>query len=47
MCLLKENAVEFCKELEKLDGYPAWIVGDVVKGGRKARILDNVNIFEV
>lgn len=47
ICLPKDKADGFCRELEALDGHPAWIIGDVVDGEKKAMILDNVNIHEV
>jgi len=31
VCLPQENAESFCKEIESLDGYPAWIIGNVLK----------------
>lgn len=43
----KDNAKSFCKELEKLDGHKAFVIGDVVKGNKKARIIDNVKVIEV
>jgi selenide,water dikinase len=43
-----ENADAFIRELEELDGVPAWIVGNVVKDDlRRARIVDDVNYLEV
>ena len=47
ICLPKENAENFCKEIEKLDNSAAWIIGKVVKGTKKAKIIENVEIIEV
>jgi selenide, water dikinase len=47
ICMSKENAEKFCKEIEELDSYPAWIIGRVVKGSKKAKIVENVSILEV
>jgi selenide,water dikinase len=43
----KADAERYCKALEELDGWPAWIVGDVVAGSRQAKIIDNVKVVEV
>jgi len=45
--LPRDCAGAFCQELEKLDGQPAWIIGDVVHGEKKAFVKENVNILEV
>ena len=47
ICLPREQAANFCKEIEKQEGYPAWIVGVVEKGQRTARIIDKPRIIEV
>jgi selenide,water dikinase len=48
VCLPEENAAAFCKELEELDGSPAWIIGRVVEDvERKARIIENVRVLEL
>jgi len=47
VCLPKENADSFCKDLEALDGKPSWIIGNVVKGDKKAVIKENVRVLEV
>jgi len=49
ICMPEEDAVNYCKELEELDGgEPCWIIGRVVKDvDRKACILENVEILEV
>lgn len=41
------NVDAFCKELEALDGVPAWPVGTVVKGAKTAKILTSCNFFDV
>lgn len=43
----RERAVEFCSELEAAEGCPAWIVGTVTLGERRARIRDPPTILEV
>lgn len=47
MCLSKENAQAYCAEIEQLEGYPAWIIGDVVEGERVARLTDSLRVIEV
>jgi len=47
VCLPRENADAFCKELEELDGKSAWVIGEVVKGDKKATIKDDVKVLEV
>jgi selenide, water dikinase len=45
----REKAEAFCKEIEELEGCPAWIVGDVVKwneGDPRASISTQVKILE-
>ena len=43
----KSVAQDFIEELNTLDNAPAWIIGEVVQGSRKAKILDDVQIVEV
>lgn len=45
--LSRDSAQAFCQELQELDGQPAWIIGDVVKGEKKAFIEENVSLLEV
>jgi selenide,water dikinase len=47
VCLPREQAASFCKEIEKQEGYAAWIIGIVEKGDRTARIIDKPRIIEV
>jgi len=47
ICLSKENAEKFCVEFEQITKKPCWIVGNVVKGSKKARIVDNYKVVEV
>jgi len=43
-----KQAVEFVREIEHIDGFPAWIVGDVIAGTeKKAFISEHVNVIEV
>lgn len=48
ICLPEENAEAYCKELEELDGYPAWVIGRVVESPkRESRVSDGVKVLEV
>jgi selenide,water dikinase len=47
ICLPQEKAVQFCKEIEEIDGVPAIIVGRVVKGTKTARIVDDFKVVEM
>lgn len=47
VCMSKDVAGDFINELETLDGFPAWIIGDVIKGSRKAKIIKEFEIIEV
>lgn len=47
ICLPKEAASAFCKEIEEEEGLPAWIIGEVEKGERTARIVESPLITEV
>merc|ERR1711936_1426099 len=47
ICLPREQAAAFCKDIEKVEGYQGWIVGIVEKGQRTARIIDNPRVIEV
>lgn len=42
-----ERAGQFCAELEEEEGCPAWIVGSVIQGNRRAYIRDTPTILEV
>lgn len=47
ICLPRESAAAFCKDIGQEEGYPAWIVGVVESGDRSARIIDKPRIIEV
>lgn len=47
VCLPAERAAAFCAELERLDGKPAWIVGRVVAGNRRATVCPDAAVIEV
>uniref|UniRef100_T1L1T5 PurM-like C-terminal domain-containing protein n=1 Tax=Tetranychus urticae TaxID=32264 RepID=T1L1T5_TETUR len=47
ICLPREQAAAFCKDIEKQEGYSAWIIGIVEKGNRTARIIDKPRVIEV
>lgn len=38
LCLPRDNAEAFCKEIEEADGCAAWVIGDVVEGDNTAII---------
>jgi selenide,water dikinase len=47
ICLPREQAAAYCKDIEKSEGYQAWIIGIVEKGNRTARIIDKPRVIEV
>lgn len=47
ICLPREQAAAYCKDIEKQEGYQAWIIGIVEKGSRTARIIEKPRIIEV
>jgi selenide,water dikinase len=47
MILPKDNAEKFCEEFEKIDGKKAWIIGEVVKGEKKAIIKNDFKVIDV
>lgn len=47
ICLPREQAAAFCKEIEAAEGSQAWIIGIVEKGDRLARIIDKPRVIEV
>ncbi|CAH1265989.1 SEPHS1 [Branchiostoma lanceolatum] len=47
ICLPREQAASFCKDIESEDGLQSWIIGIVEKGQRKARIIDKPRVIEV
>ncbi len=47
IALPREQAAAFCKDIEKQEGYQAWIIGIVEKGNRSARIIDKPRVIEV
>lgn len=47
ICLPKDRAAAYCTDIKKLEGYSAWIVGEVVKGDRTAKLVENPTIIEV
>lgn len=42
----RENASNFCDEIKRIDGCPAWIVGSVIHGTRTSRIVENCAVIE-
>lgn len=47
IAMSKENAFKFIEEIQKEEGYTAWIIGDVVAGSKKASIIENPTIIDV
>jgi len=47
ICLPRDAAASYCQEIEKKDGYPAWIIGIVEAGNGTARIIEKPRIIEV
>uniref|UniRef100_A0A915J2P7 Selenide, water dikinase n=1 Tax=Romanomermis culicivorax TaxID=13658 RepID=A0A915J2P7_ROMCU len=47
IALPRDRAVAFCKEIEKVEGYPAWIIGVVEEGDRTAKIVESPRVIEV
>nr|CAD7445965.1 unnamed protein product [Timema bartmani] len=47
ICLPREQAAAYCKDIEKQEAYQAWIIGIVEKGSRTARIIDKPRVIEV
>lgn len=47
IAMAKESADDFCRELQVLDGYPAWVIGRVEQGSRSAVISDDATVVEV
>ncbi|XP_019559050.2 inactive selenide, water dikinase-like protein [Aedes albopictus] len=47
ICLPREQAAAYCKDIEKQEGCQAWIIGIVEKGNRTARIIDKPRVIEV
>jgi len=50
IALHKDDAEEFVKELERVDGQPAWIVGNVVQArgeSNQARIVPDFDIIQI
>lgn len=48
VCLPDRKSAElYCEELQTLDGAGCWIIGDVVKGNRTSKLLDNFKILEI
>ena len=47
ICLPREQAAAFCKDIEKEEGYQSWIIGIVENGDRTARIIEKPRIIDV
>jgi len=46
ICLPRDKAESFCKELEELDKAPCWIIGDVIKSPEEERSRNSCFIIE-
>ncbi|VDP13627.1 unnamed protein product [Soboliphyme baturini] len=42
-----ENAAAFCREIESIEKFPAWIVGKVVEGDRTVHLSETPTVIEV
>eukprot|EP00823_Brevimastigomonas_motovehiculus_P007408 TRINITY_DN6447_c0_g1_i1.p1 TRINITY_DN6447_c0_g1~~TRINITY_DN6447_c0_g1_i1.p1 ORF type:complete len:308 (+),score=52.36 TRINITY_DN6447_c0_g1_i1:260-1183(+) len=47
VCLPKKEAEAFVKEIEEIEGFPAWIIGDVVSGDRQASLAEKLEVIEI
>ena len=47
ICLPREQAAAYCKDIERLEGFQSWIIGIVEKGDRTARIIEKPRVIEV
>lgn len=47
ICLPRDQAAAFCKDMERMEGSQAWIIGIVEKGDRTARIIEKPRVIEV
>lgn len=47
ICLPREQAAAYCKDMERLEGSQSWIIGIVEKGDRSARVIDKPRVIEV
>jgi len=47
ICLPREQAAAYCKDMERLEGSQSWIIGIVEKGDRTARVIEKPRIIEV
>lgn len=47
ICLPREQAAAYCKDIEKQEGFQSWIIGIVEKGNRTARIIDKPRVIDV
>jgi selenide,water dikinase len=47
ICLPREQAAAFCKDMERLEGSQSWIIGIVERGDRTAKIIEKPRVIEV
>ena len=43
----RDKAAEFCREVEELEGSPAWIIGTVEEGVHGASIVQDPTVLDV
>lgn len=46
IAIKKEYGKDFLNDIKELDGWDAYIIGDVINGKKSANIIDNPNIIE-
>ena len=47
ICIPASSADAFIADIMAMEGYPAWVVGSVVEGSRKACVSSDVSVLEV
>jgi len=47
ICLPREQAAAYCKDMERLEGSQSWIIGIVEEGDRTARVIEKPRVIEV
>jgi len=47
ICLPREQAEAYCKDMERLEGSQSWIIGVVEEGDRTAKVIEKPRVIEV
>jgi selenide,water dikinase len=51
VCLSPQNAAAFCEEIQRIDGWPAWVVGKVTErtsgNTNTAKLSDGIQVLEI